>query len=338
MLHVINKKYYLISFLISYYSIFNGLGREFKIEQITPKQGLSQSTVNCILQDMYGLMWFGTNDGLNKYNGYDFTVYKPVSSDSTSISSNVIRMLCEDSYGYIWAGTEYGLNRYDQETEKFKRYCCKAKDTTSISCNIVLSIFEDNKQQLWIGTKGGGLCKYVREEDSFIRFNNEYSPESNSVYAIIEDNLNKDFLLLGTTQGLYKFDKENEIFIPYTQKFDRKNQIIRNIRVLSQDKDGNIYIGCWGEGLFKYNYESDELTKYFGSRNYRFLKYNYVLSLLMDVQDVLWIGTRDGGLVKFNTANDQFSFPEDLSTFRSLSNQVIRSLYKSHSGLIWVGT
>ena len=86
MLHVINNKYYLIFILISYYSIISGQCQEYKIKQITPGQGLSQSTVNCILQDKYGFMWFGTQDGLNKYDGYDFTVYKPRMHDFESIS------------------------------------------------------------------------------------------------------------------------------------------------------------------------------------------------------------------------------------------------------------
>jgi two-component system sensor histidine kinase ChiS len=337
-LHVINNKYYLIFILILYCSIINAPGQEYKIEQITPEQGLSQSTVYCILQDKYGFMWFGTQDGLNKYDGYDFTVYKPQLHDSGSISNNVIRIIYEDSYGYLWAGTENGLNKYEHETEKFTRYCYNAKDTTTIGSNVVLSIFEDSRKQLWIGTKGGGLCKYDREENKFIRFYNEYSPESNNIYVIIEDNLNNDFMLLGTTQGLYKFDKENEIFSPYARNTHSQNQIIRNIRALSQDKDGNIYIGNWGEGLFKYNRQSDELTRYFGSRDYPFLKYNYVMLLSMDVQDKLWIGTRDGGLVKLNTANDQFSFPDDYSSFSSLRNKVIMSFYKSYSGIIWAGT
>jgi PAS domain S-box-containing protein len=337
-LHVINNKYYLIFILISYYSIISGQGQEYKIGQITPEQGLSQSTVNCILQDKHRFMWFGTQNGLNKYNGYDFTVYKPQMRDSGSISNNVIRIIYEDSYGYLWAGTENGLNRYNHETEKFTHYWNKTKDTTSIGSNVVLSIVEDSRKQLWVGTKGGGLCKYDREENKFIRFYNEYSPESNNIYVIIEDNLNNDFILIGTTQGLYKFDKANEIFVPYARETDSKNKIVTNIRALSQDKDGNIYIGSWGEGLFKYNYRSNELTRYFGSLNYRFLKYNYVMSLFMDVQDMLWIGTRDGGLVKLNTANDQFSFPDDYSSFSSLRNQVIMSLYKSNSGIIWVGT
>jgi PAS domain S-box-containing protein len=337
-LHVINNKYYLIFLIISYCSIISGQGREYKIEQITPKQGLSQSTVNCIIQDKYGFMWFGTQDGLNKYDGYDFTVFKPRRNATGSISNNVIRIIYEDSYGYLWAGTENGLNRYDHGTEKFTCYCINNKDTAGIGCNIILSIIEDSKMQLWIGTKGGGLYKYNREEDRFNTFYNEYSPGSNQIYSIIEDNLNNDFLLAGTTQGLYKFDKENEIFVPYARKPGAKNQIVRNIRALSQDKDGNIYIGTWGEGFFKYNHHSGELMKYSRAGNYDICEYNYVMSLFMDFQDILWIGTRDGGLVKLNTLNNQFLFPGYNSSFSSLKTKVIMSLYKSNSGITWVGT
>jgi PAS domain S-box-containing protein len=337
-LHVRNNKYYLLFLLITYYSIITGQGQEFKIEQITPKQGLSQSTVNCIVQDKYGFMWFGTQDGLNKYDGYDFTVFKPQIHDTGSISNNVVRIIYEDGYGYLWIGTEDGLNRYNHDTEKFTHYCYSRKDSAVIGSNSVLSIFEDSKKQLWIGTKGGGLCKYNREEDKFTRFYNEYSAESNQIYVIVEDNLNNDFLLTGTTQGLYKFDKENEVFSPCAQKPAPDNQIARNIRALEQDKDGNIYIGSWGEGLFKYNRRSNKLTSYFGPHNYSFLNYNYVMSLFMDVQNVLWIGTRDGGLVRLDTKHGQLSFNNEYSSFSSLRNKVIMSLYKSYNGIIWVGT
>ena len=96
MLHSKKKTSQLILFLIFFYSILTGQELRLKIDQITPKQGLSQSTVTCILQDKYGFMWFGTWNGLNKYNGYDFTVYKPEIYDTTSISNNVIRSIYED--------------------------------------------------------------------------------------------------------------------------------------------------------------------------------------------------------------------------------------------------
>jgi ligand-binding sensor domain-containing protein len=337
-LHVINNKYNLIFLIISYCSIINGQFQDYKIEQITTKKGLSQSTINCIIQDKYGFMWFGTQDGLNKYDGYDFAVFKPRRNDAGSISNNVIRIIYEDSYGYLWAGTENGLNRYDHESEIFTRYCIERKDTAATGISTILSVVEDSKRQLWVGTKGGGLCKYNREEDIFITFYNEYSNGSNQIYSIIQDKLNQDFILTGTAQGLYKFDKENEIFVPYARKSGTKNHTIRNIRVLSQDKNGNIYIGTWGDGLFKYNHNSGELIRFFGARNYELSRYNYILSMYMDVQDKLWIGTRDGGLIKLNTSDDQLSFPGDHSPFSSLKNNVIMSLYKSYSGITWIGT
>jgi PAS domain S-box-containing protein len=337
-LHVRIKIYYLIILIISFCSIIRAQEPDFKVEQITPRQGLSQSTVNCILQDKYGLMWFGTWDGLNKYNGYDFTVYKPEVGDSTSISNNVIRIIFEDSNGDLWVGTEFGLNKYNQEKENFTRYFHDNKDTSTISDNVVLSIIEDNKNQLWLGTKGGGLCRYNRESDNFKRFYNTYSPESNNVYAIIDDNLNKDFIWVGTEEGLFKFDRNNEIFVPCLKNNRDKNKDISNIRALSQDKDGNIFIGTWGNGLYKYHRKGNESTRYFYPRNNTLLKYNYIVTLLSDFQDILWIGTRDGGLIKLNTANDKFIFPDKYSSLSALNNKVIMSLYKSSSGILWAGT
>jgi len=336
--HIKKKTNQLVIFLVFFCSILAGQELRFKIEQITPKQGLSQSTVTSILQDKYGFMWFGTWNGLNKYNGYDFIVYKPEIYDTSSISNNVIRSIFEDRYGLLWIGTEFGLNSFNQDTEKFEHYLYNEEDTLTISNNIVLSIIEDSKYNLWLGTKEGGLCRFDREKNIFYRFYNEHSPESNCIYILAEDHLNNNFIWLGTEQGLFKFDKENETFISYVPKSDEKSHIGISIRALSQDKEGNIYIGSWGEGLLKYNRKSHKIIKHFDARNISLLKYNYIFTMLMDVQDVLWIGTRDGGLVKLNTLNDQISYPSDYFPSNTLNSKVIKSLYKSNSNILWVGT
>ena len=252
MLHVRIKIYCFFVAAVSFLSLIRAQEPEFKSDQIIPRHGLSQSTVNSILQDRNGLMWFGTWDGLNKYNGYDFTVFRPVAGDSTSISNNVIRIIFEDSNGDLWIGTERGLNKYSQEADNFTRYYSSNEDTATISDNVVLAIIEDSKNQLWIGTKGGGLCRYNKESNNFKRFYNTCSPESNNIYVIIEDNLNRDFLWIGTDEGLFKFNTENELFVPCLKDRLKKKQQLRNIRALRQDKEGDLFVGTWGDGLYKY--------------------------------------------------------------------------------------
>ncbi|RLG30239.1 histidine kinase, partial [Methanosarcinales archaeon] len=125
---------------------------------ISLEDGLSQSTANCIVQDHKGFIWIGTEDGLNRYDGYTFKVYKPVLQDTTSISNNSIWALHVDTDNMLWVGTFGGLNRFDPSTERFKRYLHDPENPKSLSHNHVKVIYEDTKGVLWIGTNGGGLC------------------------------------------------------------------------------------------------------------------------------------------------------------------------------------
>ena len=136
-----------------------------KFKRLSVEAGLSHSTVNCILQDSRGFMWFGTDDGLNKYDGYSFTVYKHNPDDPFSISHNQIWSLFEDSSGILWIGTfGGGLNRFDRDSEKFTHY--DANDFQNLTDepeefrNVVRYIAENPPGVLWIATYGGGLVKF----------------------------------------------------------------------------------------------------------------------------------------------------------------------------------
>ncbi len=131
--------------------------QNLKFDHLSLKEGLSQSTVYSILQDSKGFMWFGTQDGLNKYDGYQFTVYRHDSQDANSLSHNEVFAIYEDSQGTLWFGTGKGLNRFDSQQNRFIHYLHDPQNPdNSLSNNTVWSINEDNEGLLWIGTDGGG--------------------------------------------------------------------------------------------------------------------------------------------------------------------------------------
>ncbi|MCH7773571.1 MAG: hypothetical protein IH784_04085, partial [Bacteroidetes bacterium] len=151
--------------------------QEYIFQQLTVDDGLSQSTVFSTLQDSRGFMWFGTIDGLNKYDGYDFTIYSNDSNDSTTISDNVITSIFEDSKNQIWVGTVNGyLNKFNRNTETFDRYFSKDyleieltppggyyEHPLAFSRNMnisITSIAEDQHGYLWITTWGNGLLRF----------------------------------------------------------------------------------------------------------------------------------------------------------------------------------
>jgi two-component system sensor histidine kinase ChiS len=141
---------------------------EIKFQRISLEDGLSQTSINCIIQDRKGFLWFGTQDGLNKYDGYIFTVFRNDSENPNSLSNNFITALHEDRYGYLWIGTsEGGLNRIDRDTQEFTKWVHEPGNPRSLGHNSVQSILEDREGILWLGTRGGGLQQYDRDADTF---------------------------------------------------------------------------------------------------------------------------------------------------------------------------
>ncbi|MCP4601187.1 MAG: hypothetical protein GY847_11800 [Proteobacteria bacterium] len=139
---------------------FGGMakGQRLRFEHVSLEQGLSQSTVFCILQDSQGFIWFGTEDGLNKYDGYTFTVYKHDPEDSNSLSGNRIQAILKDDSGTLWIGTsDGGLDRYDRKLDRFTHYRNDPNDLSSLSDDDITAIYQDRDGVLWIGTGGGGL-------------------------------------------------------------------------------------------------------------------------------------------------------------------------------------
>src|SRR5688500_13006682 len=173
-----------------------------QFEHINLEDGLSQGSVYCLLQDQKGFLWFGTQDGLNKYDGYQFTTYRHNKYDSSSLSDNCINAIHEDTNGYLWIGTlSGGLNRFDRRTNSFNSFQVRKEEPESISSNTISCILQDHSGKLWVGTDNG-LNRM--DGDRFIKFkhdqSNSFDISGNSVTCIYEDS--KKNLWFGTTQGL----------------------------------------------------------------------------------------------------------------------------------------
>jgi hypothetical protein len=145
---------------------------DLKFERISVEEGLSQVSVNCILQDSTGFIWFCTPNGLNKFDGYGFTVYKHDPEDPNSLSHNSVSSILEDRQGVLWIGTDGGgLNKFDRTKEQFTQYQHELQDPLSFFSNYTISaIYEDSYGFLWMGTYGGGLLKFDREGEQFTNY------------------------------------------------------------------------------------------------------------------------------------------------------------------------
>ncbi|MEQ9551312.1 MAG: two-component regulator propeller domain-containing protein [Coleofasciculus sp. G3-WIS-01] len=325
---------------------------QIKFDHIKVNDGLSQSGVAPILQDSQGFMWFGTQDGLNKYNGYTFKIYKHQEEDSLSLSDNFILSIYEDKEGIIWVGTESGgLNKFDRKTEQFTHYTYDSGNQHSIGNNKVLSIYEDKDEKLWVGTDGGGLNEFNRETEQFTRYTHNLddpnSLSNDTVLSIYED---KDGTLwVGTNGGgLNEFNRETEKFTRYIHNPDDPNSLSNNI-ILSiyEDHSDRLWIGTNGGGLNHFNRDTRQFINFrHESDNPNSLSDNTVNSIVEDRLGNLWLATSSwygnyygSALNKFNPETKQFThYTQALAGQNSLSDNIVGYIFKDKSGIIWIGT
>ncbi|MEM6698142.1 MAG: two-component regulator propeller domain-containing protein, partial [Bacteroidota bacterium] len=150
------RYYFLFCFILFTNLVLQAQGNQVLFDHITAEDGLSEAVINCIFQDSKGFMWFGTNDGLNRYDGYNFTVFKPSPDEEDAINSNLIYAITEDHNGHIWIGTTgAGLNRFDPVCEKFTAYRHDENDLNSLDSDQITSAYTDSKGRIWVGTLEG---------------------------------------------------------------------------------------------------------------------------------------------------------------------------------------
>ena len=326
------------------------VAQRIKFERISIEQGLSQNSVHCILQDSRGFMWFGTWDGLNKYDGHSFTVYRHDLEDPDSLSNNIVRSIYEDRSGALWIGTQGGgLDRFDRETGRFAHYQNDPGDPHSLSGNIVWSIHEDRSGVLWIGTSAG-LNRFDRETGRFVRYQHDpgdpHSLSHDSILSIYEDW--SGVLWIGTGGGgLNEFDRENGRFAHYRNDPGNPHSLAGNVvRSIYEDQSGELWIGTYYNGLDRFERESAP-----GAGAGQFIHYQHtpddpnslsddrVRSIYEDQSGVLWIGTYYGGLDRLDRENDQFiHYRNNPNDPYSLSDDRVWSVYEDRSGVLWIGT
>lgn len=319
---------------------------------ITADEGLSQSGILSIFQDSQGFMWFGTQDGLNKYDGYDFTVYKYNESDPNSLSDNFVASIYEDKSGNLWIGTDSGgVNKFNRKTEQFTHYKYDSDNPNSLGANRVLSIYQDKLGTLWIGTDGGGLNQFNPETEDFTRYT--YNPEdphslgNDSVSSIYEDKLG-NFWVGSGGGGLNKLNRETGQFTRYTYNPSNPNSL-SNDYVLSiyEDRSDRLWIGTAGGGLNKLNRETGQFTHYQNNPdNPNSLNNNTVNTIAEDRFGNLWLATTSwygksygNGLDKFDPKTEEFThYTVDPAHPNSLSENLVISIWKDKSELLWIGT
>lgn len=333
-----------ITFIICLICSINVLSQELDVrfERLSIKEGLSQSGVTCILQDSLGYLWFGTGDGLNIYNGYEFEVLRHSPENPRSLSDNSITSLHEDSMGILWVGTfSGGLNKFDRETHEFFHYTYNPENLKSLSHNRITAIYEDQSGTLWIGTNGG-LNRFNRETNEFSHWTHDpESPKSlshNSITAIHEDE--SGTLWVGTQSGLNSYDFEKNEFIHWKNESGNAGSLSFNaILSLLEDRSGVLWIGT-SRGLNQFDREKEIFKLWINEPlNPSSISHNEVRSICEDHLGNLWIGTFGGGLNQFDRKKEEFThFKNKPDNPNSLSTDQILSIYEDQTGILWIGT
>jgi ligand-binding sensor domain-containing protein/sensor histidine kinase YesM len=332
-------------------NVFNlALGQvedDYKFDRISTEnykleRGLSQNSANCIMQDSQGFIWVGTWDGLNRYDGYDFLVFKSTVNDEGSEMSNLtVNALHEDNAGRLWIGTENGLSCYNPKNKQFFRYRADYKNPFAISSDTIWCIAKESENVLWIGTNNG-LNRLDVANGIFYHFklnpNNANSPSNNKINCLLVDD-DKN-IWFGTDKGLNFYDRNRRIFSHwYSDESDANSLSNDIINDLCLDHLGNLWI-CTNNGLNYLDVKRNRITLYVNDPNDKnSLRNNQTTCVLYDDKNTVWIGTYGGGLNIFNYQTNKFSvYQNDTYNDRSISSDYINALCKDQSGIIWVAT
>lgn len=308
----------------------------YSVDYISIEDGLSQTSVISLFQDSRGYLWIGTQDGLNKYNGYEFEIFKNQPLDTTSISNNYIHSICEDEAGNLWVGTKYGLNKYVYEEGIFKQYLANPLMPDALPENEIYHVYIDQQGHLWVKTLNF-LCKYLPEYDKFICYEH-YNDIFNFVseitnFSLLEDSEEK--LWVGTKDGLNFFDKSLELFKHYMHQPNIPTSLSNNrVNVIYEDGQENLWIGT-REGLNKYDRRADAFERYYISNQ---PGTDIVNAMIEDSNGDFWIGT-SAGIFLFNREQKRFvPMNRFFGNEHIILASTVTSFTEDNAGNLWVGT
>jgi signal transduction histidine kinase/ligand-binding sensor domain-containing protein/ActR/RegA family two-component response regulator len=341
LLNVLYKHCQLV-LLLCFGNTINAQNNDVKFTHLTNLNGLSQSNVQAIIKDKYGFMWFGTRDGLNRYDGYSFKIYRHQPKDPKSLRKSNIFCLFEDSEGELWVGTSNGcLSKYDRKNDNFINYKEKPDNLDSLSHPTVTTIYEDRQKNFWVGTyynlnlldrKTGKVKRFISSPSDSTTIS------SNGITCLFEDS--KGWLWIGTAEGLNMLDRKTGKFTRYMHSDKNPNSIADNsIRQIIEDESGNLWIAT-ANGLDLFNRPNGTFSHFkHDPKDPNSLFENDIKNLAIGDKNQLWIGGSNA-LNLFDTKKGTIThFQNDPTNEWSLKQPAnIGSLFYDKAGILWVGT
>lgn len=318
--------------------------QDIKFEHLDINNGVSQNHIKCIMQDNRGFMWFGTRDGLNRYDGYRFTIYKNEAKDSTSLGNSFVSAMVEDSKGIIWVATRGGgLSRYDKERDHFTTYKNDPKNLNSLSSDLLTHVTKDKYDNLWICTEDAGIICLDPTRTKFTRYshkeNDAKSLGNDITQAAFEDS--RGNMWIATSGGLSLFDSQTGTFTTYRHSNKNPSSLTNDkVYTIFEDSRHRMWIGTVGGGLDQFDYNSGKFKHFKSeSNNSNSIQSNVIHALGEDTTGNLWIGTENGGLCIYHHETGTFrNYMRDEIDDRSINNNSIYSIFRDKNSNMWVGT
>lgn len=308
--------------------------------RISVQNGLSHPKANCIIEDKRGFIWIGTDDGLNRYDGRYFTVFRHQPGNNSSISGNMINDILEDQDGVLWIATaDGGLTRYDYRLPpymQFRQYKHLPNDSASIPVNIINKLIEDRFGYLWLATDGKIVVRFNKKTGEFINPVNEGT--KNAISLCLDKN---DILWVGKQGGgLLKINTRTlkyELDPRYANLYADLPHV--TVSSLFRDKNNNIWYGSWDRILYQYNDSTGKEEAFAPSANTYCFTNDDILDFAEDDQQRLWLAGRYEGLTVYDKRTNRFyNYKYDPSKEGTIADNKVNCSYIDRRGIVWLGT
>lgn len=309
-------------------------GQRFTFRKHEVNDGLSENTVKAIIQDHQGFMWFGTKDGLNRFDGRDYKIFRFSASNPHSIGNNFIHALFQHSDGTIWVGTDYRLYLLNPLTEQFSLFDRATEDGVKI-VSAITSICPEDEYVMWIGTRTQGVFRYDAKTSELVQFSTTtpVSPlKSDVVWQVYRDM--SGTIWVGTRKGLSRYSKETKLFTTY-EAGSETGLIDSEIMEIFEDSDGDLWLGTWSGGLARMTKATSTFKVWFHEDDPTYI--THIRSIFEYEKNKLLIGS-DDGLYLFNKTNGNYHRIDNPNDHYSLSDQNVYSIHRDREGGIWIGT
>ena len=327
------------SFLFAFFGLVHllyGQQKEYKFINFSSKNGLTSNSVNAILKDKHGFMWFGTEDGLNRFDGQNFVAYHHNDRDSTSIGRGPVVAMTQDKSGKIWLATNLTLSAYNLNLDSFINY-----DFSKLGW--IISLCADQSGKIWVGTYAG-LFIFDPNTQKIKALqanpNNRTKLNSNTIRCIFEDS--RHAMWIGTDNGLHLYNNQNDQFTRFLSDPNRQGSISDNhITCIAEDKNGQLWIGTNKGGLNVMNGTKNSFTSYKSDANdANTLSNNHIHKVAFDKDGHLWVGTESNLDIlnpKTGVVTRVKSVLVEQSSFTpSIVGRSVRDVYIDDAGIYWV--